>query len=143
MRRFILALVPICLLATACAGTSADPLIGAARQPGAVFYVENHGSDERNLEQSIADVLRARGVEVDAGPVGQRPANVRFVVSYEDHWAWDMRTYLREIEITVRDAKTGAIVGQSRSHQDSLSSMGQTYQAIVQRTTNQLFDGAP
>jgi hypothetical protein len=43
------------LFATACAGTSANPLTGTARDPGVVFFVENHGSDHRHLEQIIAD----------------------------------------------------------------------------------------
>ena len=64
-------------------------------------------------------------------------------MTYQDRWAWDMRTYLREINIVVRDQKTGAVVGQSRSYQDSMTSMGKTYQEIIERTDNQLFDGAP
>jgi hypothetical protein len=34
------------LLAMACAGTSANPLRGTALDPGAVYFVENHGEDE-------------------------------------------------------------------------------------------------
>ena len=54
-----------------------------------------------------------------------------------------MRTYLRSIQIDVRDMKTGEIVATSRSHQDSLTSMGKTYQEIIKRTANQLLDGVP
>jgi hypothetical protein len=80
---------------------------------------------------------------VTAGATGQRPANASFVVTYVDRWAWDMRTFLRDIGIEVRDAKTGAIVADARSYQSSLAAMGDSYQEIVQRTANQLFDGAP
>jgi hypothetical protein len=64
-------------------------------------------------------------------------------VTYKDRWAWDMRTYLRLIQIDVRGMKSGKIVGTSRSHQDSLTAMGKTYEEIIERTANQLFDGAP
>ena len=143
MRKSILGLLVIGLLAMACAGTSALPLTGPARDPSAVFFVENHGKDERNLEEIIARVIQARGIEATAGAQGQRPANATFTVTYEDRWAWDMRTYLRMIQIDVRETKTGEIVATSRSHQDSLTSMGKTYEAIIERTTNQLLDGAP
>jgi len=64
-------------------------------------------------------------------------------VSYEDRWAWDMRNYLRLIRIDVQNAKSGAIVGTSESHQSSLSAMGKKWEEIVEKTTSELFDGAP
>lgn len=143
MRRFHLSLILLGLLGLACAGSSATPLAGPARAEGTVFYVENHGEDERQLELVIAGALQARGLDATGGTKGQRPENVDFVVNYEDRWAWDMRTYLREIRIDVRGAKSGEIVATSRSHQDSMTAMGKTYQQIVEKTTYQLLDGAP
>jgi hypothetical protein len=143
MRRFHPGLILLGLLGLACAGTSATPLPDPARDEGAVFYVENHGKDERQLEQVIAGALQARGLDATGGAKGQGPENVDFLVSYEDRWAWDMRTYLRLIQIDVRDAKSGEIVATSRSYQDSLTAMGKTYQQIIERTTHQLLDGAP
>ena len=143
MRIKILGMLLLGLLAMACAGTSANPLTGTALDSGVVYFVENHGEDHRNLEQIIANVIEARGIMVTAGGLGQQPANATFVVTYVDRWAWDMRTYLRDIRIEVRNAKTGAIVADARSYQGSLSAMGDSYQEIVQRTAQQLFDGAP
>jgi hypothetical protein len=143
MRRFHLGLILLGLLGLACAGSSATPLAGPPRAVGAVFYVENHGEDGRQLELVIARALQARGLDATGGAKGQRPENVDFLVNYEDRWAWDMRTYLREIQIHVRDAKSGEIVGTSRSHQDSLTAMGKTYEQIIEKTTYQLLDGAP
>jgi len=143
MRIKILGMLLLGLLAMACAGTSANPLTGTALDPGVVYFVENHGGDHRNLEQIIANVIEVRGIKVTAGGPGQQPANATFVVTYVDRWAWDMRTYLRDIRIEVRNAKTGAIVADARSYQGSLSAMGDSYQEIVQRTAQQLFDGVP
>ena len=143
MRKTILAMLVLGLLAMACAGSSANPLMGAALEPSVVYFVENHGEDHRNLEQIIADVIEMRGIKVSSGAPGQRPANATFVVTYEDRWSWDMRTYLRDIRIEVRNVKTGTIVADAHSYQGSLSAMGQSYQEIVQRTAQQLFDGTP
>jgi hypothetical protein len=60
-------------------------------------------------------VIEARGIKVTAGATGQRPANASFVVTYVDRWAWDMRTFLRDIRIEGRDAKTGAIVADAHA----------------------------
>jgi len=60
-------------LALACAGTSATPLPDTARSGGAVFFVENHGSDDRQLEQIIVKVLRARGLDAVGGAKETRP----------------------------------------------------------------------
>lgn len=143
MHHFRLATIVLFVWVIACAGTSATPLPTAARSEGDLFYVENHGNDERQLEQIILETLRARGLHAEGGAKETRPENVDFLVTYQDRWAWDMRTYLRLIQIDVRDAKTGEIVATSRSHQDSLTSMGKTYQEIIERTANQLLDGAP
>ena len=115
MRYFHLASISLVLLALACAGTSATPLPDTARSEGAVFFVENHGKDGRQLEQIIVRTLRARGLDAVGGARGTRPGSVGFLVSYEDRWAWDMRTYLLMIQIDIRDLQTGQIVATSRS----------------------------
>jgi hypothetical protein len=141
--RFHLGIISIALLALSCAGTSATPLPDTAQAEGAVFFVENHGDDARQLEQIIVETLRKRGLDAVGGAKETRPENTDFLVSYEDRWAWDMRTYLRLIQIDVQNVRTGEIVATSRSHQDSLTAMGKTHEEIIGRTTNQLLDGAP
>ncbi len=129
----------LCLVAlsVACAGTSATPMSESARE-GAVFFVQNHGADDRNLDQVIAGALAGRGLKATAGP---RPDDVDYLVTYEDRWAWDMRTYLREIKIKVTKVDSGELVAESRAHQDSLSSMGKTYESIIQQAALRLLDG--
>ena len=131
------------LLGLACAGSSATQLPGAARSESALFWVENHGKDERQLEQIIANALEARGLNAGGGELGSRPENADYVVTYTDRWFWDMRTYLGEIKIDVTDVKTGEVVATSRKYQTSMPAMGKTYEEIVRAATNQLLDGAP
>ncbi|MEE3327955.1 MAG: hypothetical protein VX252_11520 [Myxococcota bacterium] len=143
MRPFALSFLVLFLLALGCAGSSSTPLLASARERTTTFYVEQHAADNRNIDQIIVEAFRSRAVQATGGPPSGAPPNVNFLVTYEDRWAWDMRTYLRMIQIDVREPGTGAIVATSQSHQDSLSSMGQTYQEIVKRTATALFDDSP
>lgn len=131
----------LALFAVACAGKSATPLSEAARSEGAVFWVENHGRDTRNLEEIIANALRARGLEASGGRQDARPADFDFLVTYVDRWSWDMRTFLAKITINIEDATSGQIVATSESHQDSMSAMGKSHEDIVKTTTFLLLDG--
>ena len=142
-KRAILIVALASLISMACASTSVDPLTAAARGPSAVFFVENHGSDHRGLERIIAEEIRGRGFQVTSGTSADRPASATFLVTYVDRWNWDMRTYLLEIKIEVRDVKTGLVVGSSRLYQDSLTAMGKTYDGIVREATNLLFGTSP
>jgi hypothetical protein len=112
------------------------PLPAEARQPGATFAVRHQPQDQRGLDALIAQTLRARGLQVvpeDAHP--------DYVVSYLDRWQWDMRMYLIDLRIDVRDADTNVLVATGRSYQTSLSAMGETHRSIVERTVGVLLGG--
>ena len=143
MRHALIGLLCLNLFMLACAGSSATPFLASARTDKTTFFVENHGKESRQIEQIIVEAMRARGIQATSGDQKQAPADTDFIITYEDRWAWDMRTYLRLIQIDIRDPKTGAIVATSRSHQTSLPSLGNTYQEIIQRTTDRLFEPNP
>lgn len=138
-RQFSAFWISALLFVVACAGSSLKPLMGGARESGAVFYVAGHDQDQRNLHEIVARAMAARGLQVSAGPSAQRPASARFVVTYEDRWNWDMRMYLKKIVIRVHDAQTGALLGESEMHQGSLSAMGDKYEDIIKQATDALF----
>ena len=66
-----------------------------------------------------------------------------FVVTYIDRWFWDMRTYLIDFRIDVRDAESGRLLATARSYQSSLAAMGHTYQDVIRRTVEALVKGPP
>ena len=142
-KRTILIVALASLISMACASVSVDPLTAAARGPSAAFFVANHGSDSRGLERIIAEEIRVRGFQVTSGASAKHPASANFIVTYVDRWGWDMRTYLLEIKIEVRDTKTDLIVGSSRLYQDSLAAMGKSYEEIVREATKLIFDTSP
>jgi hypothetical protein len=107
------------------------------RQPGKVFAVRHQASDERGLDQTIVVSLRLRGLDAVAGDA----KDPDYVVSYVDRWYWDMRMYLVDFRIDVRDARTNVLLATARSYQTSLAAMGETHQSIVERTVDVLIEG--
>jgi len=140
-RRSFLYLALLGLLVLSCATRNATPLSVEAQTDELIYYVANHGQDERGLDRLIGDTLRAAGLRVTTGPMGGQPDDVTYLVTYVDNWAWDMRTYLLKIAIFVTDTRTGGIVAQSEMYQDSLAAMGKSYEEIVATATNQLLTG--
>ena len=134
-------LAAVCLLAcTACPSLSSldgFPMPRETRESGKSFRVVHQPKDERNLDQDIAAALRRRGLKVET----DASAETDYVVSYVDRWYWDMRVYLIDLRIDIRDAKTNQLVASARSYQSSLSAMGETHANVVDRTVIVLLDG--
>lgn len=108
-----------------------------ARRSGATFAVLHQPQDERRLDRIIADSLRARGLDASADATD--PTD--YLVSYVDRWQWDMRMYLIDLRIDIRDAKTNVLLATGRSYQTSLAAMGETHQGIVERAVDVLVEG--
>lgn len=124
----------------ACA--QASTLDGRALPPeawraGAVFFVEHQPRDGRNLHETIALVLRSRGLRAVTDPA----VRADYVVEYTDRWDWDARMYLIDLRIDVRDASNGVLVATARSYQSSLAAMGETHRSVIERTVGVLVAG--
>jgi hypothetical protein len=104
---------------------------------GAVFYVEKHPEDTRNFDQMIAASLRREGLNVASDP--KEPSE--FTVTYVDKWYWDLRMYLSDLRIDVRNTKTGALVATARSYQTSLAAMGKTREEIIDNVVEIVVNG--
>ena len=122
------------LLLAACQSVQGDRVSDAARAANAPFFVEHQPKDPRHLDLQIGEALAARGVTVTP-----RREEAAYVVTYEDRWSWDMRPFLRDLKIEVRDAKTGMVVGMGRSKQDSLSAMGKSFRDVIDRAIGAMF----
>ena len=133
--------VVLCLFAcAACSSLSSldgFPMPREMRDPGKTFRVIHQPKDGRNLDHAIASVLRRRGLDVAT----DASAQTDYVVSYIDRWYWDMRMYLIDLRIDVRDARTNQLVASARSYQSSLAAMGATHQSIIERTVSVLLYG--
>ena len=121
-----------------CIATRSGQLSVAPEVAGkGVYYVEQSEKDSRNLSELIAARMQARGLNAKAGPAAPPEAN--YVVTYVDRWAWDMRMYLRDMRIEVRDAKDRSIVGFGDSSQSSLAAMGKSFGDVIDIALDELF----
>lgn len=135
-----IAAVLMALSLGACVGNTSGQLSLPREQAEAsTYFVQRHAKDTRDLASGIAGSMRARGFKATAGTESDRPADAAYVVTYVDRWIWDMRMYLADLRIEVRDAKDQSIVGFGQSSQSSLKAMGQTHADIVETALDQLF----
>lgn len=129
----------VLLLAGCVANTSGQLTLQKEQVQAGSYFVERHDKDERDLATTIATAMQARGLQATAGTAAQRPAEATYIVTYVDKWMWDMRMYLYDLRIDLRDARDLSILGYGQSMQSSLKAMGQTHEDIINRALDQLF----
>jgi hypothetical protein len=105
----------------------------------ATYFVEHQPKDTHDLDAIIAERMRARGLKATSGSAGGEKPEHDYVVTYTDKWMWDMRMYLWDLRIDVRDAKDNSIVGFGQSMQSSLVAMGKTYADVIDTALGELF----
>jgi len=74
------------------------------------IFVERRLADNYGVAEEIARQLQAMGFYVSSGALTMMPVGTQLVVSYDDMWTWDFTTYMIEIDIQVRSARTDKIV---------------------------------
>jgi hypothetical protein len=130
----------LALLLVGCVGNTSGQLTLPQEQARAgSYFVERHDKDNRDLATTIAKAMQARGLQATAGTAAERPAEAKYVVTYVDKWMWDMRMYLYDLRIDLRDARDQSILGYGQSMQSSLKAMGQTHEDVINRALDQLF----
>jgi len=103
------------------------------------YYVERQPKDEHNLAATIAQRMQARGLKATAEQAGAARPQCDYIVSYTDKWMWDMRMYLYDLRIDLRDANDQSVVGFGQSMQSSLEAMGKSYEDIIDIALDELF----
>src|SRR5271167_3856309 len=73
------------------------------------FYVARLPADERGIEKLIAARLSAMGYQSSSGDAQTAPTPVDAVLTYQDHWMWDLTMYMIKLDVQVHDGKSGAI----------------------------------
>jgi hypothetical protein len=119
-------LVPSALVLSLLLGCSYKHLYGET-MPGVELkarhqvHVVRQPEDDKGLESMIASRLKRQGFNATFGSgTGNAPAAADVIVSYEDHWQWDMSMYLIVLRIDFRDSKTGELLASGQSYRTSL-----------------------
>ncbi len=135
-----ISLGPLALMLVGCvSNTSGELTLPKEQVQAGSYFVQRHDKDDRDLASTIAKAMQARGLQATAGTVAQHPTETTYVVTYVDKWMWDMRVYLYDLRIDLRDARDQSILGYGQSMQGSLKAMGQTHEDIINRALDQLF----
>ena len=98
-----------------------DPAPDEYRRPELRYFVENHGQDQRRLDQLIARELGRNGLTATSGFSADRPEHFDVLVVYEDRWQWDMSNYLIHMRIDLRNPTTNELLAMGSSYQTSLA----------------------
>ena len=84
-------------------------------------HVVRHAEDERRIDRMIGEELVQAGFRATVGPESADvPEGADLVVTYEDHWQWDMSMYLITLRIDFRDPQTQELLASGQSFRTSL-----------------------
>ncbi len=117
---FVLLLLAV-LLSSGCAINRATATADPSFDPSLIksMYVIKSPPDGRGINQLIADKLQGLGYHVTTGLGTTSDADA--LVTYVDKWMWDMKTYMLELTITIRDPKTDFPIASGNSYHTSLT----------------------
>ena len=100
-------------------------------------YVIHFSPEKRHLERIISDQLNFRGFTSTYGEEQDMPKDIDTMVTYVDHWFWDITNYMLDITIEFRDAKTKALIASGKSYRPSLQRS--TPEKMIIETIDKIF----
>ncbi len=135
MKSFLV-LLTVLGLATGCASFSSWKDPSAQLQERKHFYVESELADGQNLHAAIATELRAMGYDATSGYLTMMPKDTDALISYTTRWTWDFTNYLIELDLQMRDPKTGRIQASVYYHRPGLG--GTSTNDLIQRVLTKI-----
>jgi hypothetical protein len=130
MKQFLV-LLAVLGLTTACASFSTWKDPKAQLQNRRHFYVESELADGHDLHVAIANELKAMGYNATSGYLTMMPKEADALVSFHSRWTWDFTTYLIELDLQVRDPKTGRILATVNYHRPGIG--GTSTEDLIKR----------
>ncbi|MDD3181172.1 MAG: hypothetical protein PHQ04_12645 [Opitutaceae bacterium] len=102
------------------------------------IFVEHRLTDRQGIDQLVVQELRNLGYEASCGPLTMMPEKVDAILSYEDRWAWDFRTYLIELSLQLRAVDAPRTFATARYFRPAITSAA-TPAEMVHLTVARLF----
>ncbi|HXQ82348.1 MAG TPA: hypothetical protein VN775_13605 [Opitutaceae bacterium] len=84
------------------------------------IFVEHRLADSYGIADEMARQLGEMGYDASAGALTMMPSEAELIVSYEDMWTWDFNTYMIEIDVQVRSARTDKILAVGHYYRPSM-----------------------
>ncbi|MEY4941041.1 MAG: hypothetical protein RIQ93_2776 [Verrucomicrobiota bacterium] len=84
------------------------------------IYVEQRLNDNNRLDELLVVALKRLNREASSGPLTMMPENTDAVLTYEDRWAWDFRSYLIEFNLEIHALRPKKKLADARYYQPSI-----------------------
>lgn len=104
MKSPLLLLCTLLALLAGCSSVSTRSVIDLA--PFKHIYVVHRLADDHHVDELLVQALQRAGHEASSGPLTLLPDSADAVLTYEDRWEWDFKTYLIELSIELHTART-------------------------------------
>jgi hypothetical protein len=131
-------LIVLTLLLAACSSLSVQEQAGANLTRFKKIYVEHRFADGRGVDQLIAQELSRLGYDASSGPLTMAPPDTEAVLTYFDEWNWDFTLYMIDLDVQVRDARTGQVL--ATAHYDHPAMSGKSPAGMVHAAIDPLFE---
>ena len=131
-------LLAITLLLAACSSLSIQKQAGANLTRSQKVYVERRFADGRGIDQLIVQELSRLGYDASSGPLTMTPPDTQTVLTYIDEWNWDFTLYMIDLEVQVREARSGQVL--ATSHYDHPAMSGKSPAGMVKAVIDPLFE---
>ncbi|HWZ94050.1 MAG TPA: hypothetical protein VNW30_02555 [Opitutaceae bacterium] len=131
-------LLVLTLLLAACLSLSMQKQAGANLTRFKRIYVEHRLADGRGVDQLIVQELARLGYDASCGPLTMTPPDTEAVLTYVDEWNWDFTLYMIDLDVQVRDARTGQVL--ANDHYDHPAMGGKSSTGMVQAAIDPLFE---
>ncbi len=109
-----LAAALIALLA-GCSSVNSRAVIDLA--PFQHIYVVHKLTDDHHLDELFVAELKRLGHDASCGPLTLLPENADAILTYEDRWEWDFKSYLIELAFELHTARTEKKLADGRFYQ--------------------------
>jgi hypothetical protein len=70
------------------------------------IYVLHRLTDDHHIDEMFVRELQRLGHDASSGPLTLLPENADAILTYEDRWEWDFKTYLIELNVELHTART-------------------------------------
>jgi len=137
MKKIFLSIACLLLL-TACSSMSIQKQASTNLTRFKTVYVEHRLADGRGVDQLITQELSHLGYDASSGPLTMTPPDTEAVLTYIDEWNWDFTLYMIDLEVQVRDARSGQVL--ATAHCDHPAMIGKSPSGMVKAVIDPLFE---
>jgi hypothetical protein len=101
------------------------------------FYVALEKDDDNAINKLIATRLSTMGYQASFGGTAQPSERVDAIVTYQDHWTWDITMYMIKLDIQIHDGESGAVIARAQAKRPSLQR--KSPEGMVQEVLGEIF----